>query len=152
MLTNTQYSVVATRGNEIVLSDPTTFSRFVYREFPLDGQQALLQSNSPSLVPIISLHLDEAAHHAAVLWEYYDCTLGDLPGSQFDEGDLVNTLEQILILLRELGTVEYGLMDKANVCFWNGEVRLLAGEPKTKREEGETTGERDFRVLGLIIA
>lgn len=44
------------------------------------------------------------------------------------------------------------MLDKGNVCFYDGEVRLIPGESKLQLIEGETMQQRDLRVLGVIIA
>jgi hypothetical protein len=55
-------------------------------------------------------------------------------------------------LLKDLQGYDYGMLDKGNVCFYDGEVRLIPGESKLQLIEGETMQQRDLRVLGVIIA
>jgi hypothetical protein len=46
---------------------------------------------------------------------------------------------------------QYGMLDKCNVCFYNGEIKLLLGESNMKNFPGENAPERDLRVLGFMM-
>jgi hypothetical protein len=43
------------------------------------------------------------------------------------------------------------MIDKCNVCFYKGEVKLLLGESDITHFPSQNDVERDLRVLGSII-
>lgn len=150
MLESGRYTVVARRHNELILSEPKTFRRYVYRELRADGISSdqrvirLLQCRCRALLPVLQYQPDPQTQNVSTITDYYELTLGDVieQRNHCDETELLNTLENVLQLLKELSqqNIVYGMMDKHNVCFHEGEIKLLVGNSSIPKEAGETEG------------
>lgn len=84
--------------------------------------------------------MDPNTHCISTISEYYDTTLREVVArrNRCDETELLNTIESLLQLLKELNqeSLKYGMLDMDNVCFHEGEIKLLLGNSKIAKVSG----------------